>query len=77
MDQQPTASLCILHPTANPWQVSRALSPEHMVNPSTSFPVSTATTLVQASLISCLDSSFISQLPQLLSHNPGSTQQPE
>lgn len=66
MEEQPTTSLCIIYPTANPWQVQWALPPEHTVNP-----------LVQASLLSCPDSSFTSQLLLSLPHNLGSTWLPE
>lgn len=46
MEEQSTASLCIVHPTANSWQVQWALPPEHTVNHPFS-PISTSTTLVQ------------------------------
>lgn len=48
---QGAALLCLLHPTADPWQAQWALPPEPAENPAT-FPIFTASTLAQASLIS-------------------------
>lgn len=48
---QGAALLWLLHPTADPRQVQWALPPEHTENPA-AFPIFTASTLVQASLIS-------------------------
>lgn len=64
-----------IYPTANPWQVQWALSPENTMSPPPLLHFYLYT-LVQASLV-LPDSSFIAQLLLPFSHNPGSTQHPE